>query len=40
MITHIGTNLKAAQYGSKGFEMRNSGKYTHELAKEEERDTV
>lgn len=24
-----GTSLKAAQYGSKGLEMRNSGKYTH-----------
>lgn len=38
MTTHIGTSLKAAQHGSKGFEMRNSGKYTHELAEEEERD--
>lgn len=29
MITHLGTSLKAVQQRSKGFEMRNLGKYTH-----------
>lgn len=40
MRTHRGTSLKAAQYGSKGFEMRNSGKYTHSLLRQRRETTV